>query len=182
MGGTIVPKGVRRVEVKLRKCETTLVNAGGGVILLAVWNVIKSIMLSISDNGEFLQVSTSTSTDFTSRVITVVSWIIGTAAVLCVQIYIGRRAIAEGRGKKRGSGYLILAGIGIAAEICGSIFIAFWIFSQGMGKEVIPDFAAALRMFISLIVELTWIYMFILLIVSAVRLRRIRKKVLSTGA
>lgn len=94
------------LQVRLRKDRNTLVVVGAGVIAFGVWSVIKAVMYA-AVNIETLLVTRSG-----ERLSPAAFWIalaVIVAIELALRVYVGRSAIAEGRGVKKGALYIVLA-------------------------------------------------------------------------
>ena len=93
------------------------------------------------------------------------------AVALAIRAYVGLSAIAEGRGKRRKSAYIVLAIIMILAGIAS--FIA------GFFSASSPEQYGALsrnQSFSALIIEATSMIMMIQMIVSAIKVRTLTRK------
>lgn len=90
-------------ENEVRYHKSTLIYSGGAVIVFGIWGAIKLLILAQADPIG-LQ-------DYLTESGSLASLLVATAVDLLFRFYIGLSAIGEGKGKKKGKGYLILGGI-----------------------------------------------------------------------
>ena len=161
------------METILRKQESILVSAGGGCIVFAVWNVIKALMISLSDKNNPSGLFYVESTGAGGMIAQAATTIMITLVVLALQIYVGRKAIKEGKGQRKGSFYLVVAIFFVLTQITIYSLVIF-----AISSGAVPDPASIVKPSAigAYIVELTSFYILILLIVSAFRVRRLRRK------
>lgn len=151
-------------EARIRRLRDTLFIAGGAVIAFSVWALAKTALLLFISNDEQLSSSFGITGD-------VPAWIVITVALVFLTIdlvfrgYVGLSARAEGRGKKKGPFYLIvatLAAIGNATSAFGAAF------GTAMAASV---FDAV----VTIVIEATSLIALILVIYCSIRLRSLRK-------
>jgi len=155
-------------QAKIRRIQHTLSIAGSGVFAFCVWSLAKiSLFLSLVDEST-LQTTLCNLLGIDSDTLmngvyaTIVAIII---IDLVVRIYVGMSARAEGRGKKKGSFYLVVAAIAALANISSLVFIAF-----STSLTLFP-----LDMVISIAVEATAVAALVLVIYSSIALRRMSR-------
>ena len=161
------------MEKELRKCQNTLVEAGTGVILFAVWSVVKINLyfgLSTFDFEEVYHVAADFGLDEKMFLIIMVIVI---AAILLWQLgirtYIGLSAAAEGKGKTKGYGYLVWAAILVVTDIQIN-----W---QAFGVDrILAGEGISVNLITSLCMELASVYVLMELLISGIRVKRLRKK------
>lgn len=160
----------KSLQLKLRKNESHLVSAGTGIVLLCVWSVIKSLILLTGQTG-FHQ-ETVTLENFTAgeKVAYYVCLILITAFIMLLQLKVGRGAVNEGRNGKK-SRYLGLAILMLLVEIS---VIVFLILAYVKFPAQIFSTEDIIRQIAALIIDLTYMYLLMILIISATRLRRMR--------
>lgn len=149
------------LHIRLRKNQSTLAVIGLGVIAFGVWSVIKSVLYAALNSGDLL----NSLTENTERVFFWLLMGIVLAMDLSLRLHVGLSAIAEGKGRKKGRGYIVLAFL--------MALTSFALFALGIvllrGSEA-PG--AAL---VSLVVEATSCILLVEMAVSAIKVRRLRK-------
>ena len=146
------------------RTRNDLVVYGTGIIALGLWSVVKTVMFVIVRADDLLAQADDETIPawITLAIIAAVTAII-IAISLTLRVYVGRSAIAEGKGAKKGGAYLVFAGILAAVNLAGMVMNAASFADPGTG---ILETAAVL------IVDVTVVFTFIGTIVSAVRLRK----------
>ena len=99
------------MEKELRRKQVTLVTLGTGVILFGVWSVVKSLLYFRTNL--FADLDTQVEPELLPyiKLATVVIVALFVLADLGIRLKIGRRARAEGMGRRQKNGYLILAAL-----------------------------------------------------------------------
>ena len=190
--------------VKLRRYQNTLVIIGMGVIMFGVWSVIRTIVLGLSSSDSALSVISDVLDDnmaksTAERVAQVIlMWLVIAAIgfVLALRIYVGLSARAEVFGKRRGSGYLIVAIVMIVAYLISILIncfsIAYSIFGSDLlrtlGLTTLADaFAKAeaegasrtvdyTDLFVSFVVDITSLVTLIELVAAAIQVKRLSRQ------
>lgn len=158
------------MEKKLRKYRNTLVVSGTGVVLFGAWSIVKTLMY-FTMAPVFAQALMEFSMDdgVTEALVLKIFWfLIGFVLVieLSVRAYIGLSAVAEGKGKKKGYVYVLLA---VWLWIQQLVFLV-----QGLATaQYVTD--SLLDTAVTLIVDLTSMYTMMEMIVSSVRVKWHRK-------
>ncbi len=148
------------MDRKLLKSRSDLVISGMGVIILAVWTVVKTAMyaaLQLRDLWGTLEA------EYRGVVVAVAAGIIALigAVSLLLRITVGRSAIREGKGGKGGKTYIVLAWIILVLDSLGALFDLL-----SFGRSGILDSVAVLA------VDVTTVATLINLLVSSKRVRR----------
>ena len=170
-------------QVAIRKYQNTLIVVGTGIIFFGVWTVVKML-------GSFfiLKEETVAALRKTSRVgvdelsddalfyISLVAVMIIMLVILAIRAYVGMSAISEGRGNKRHGPYLLLAVIMIISGVIS--FIAN--FSRTAPETSMGAFSADTTIS-GIIIELTSVIMLTEMVVSAVRIRKLKRSVKKDG-
>ncbi len=163
-------------KIRYRKVCSRLGIAAFGVMAFAVWSVIRTILqmffgniapLNEVDNGVAeAQTIEADVSDVALLLVLIIAFAI-LAAEIALRIYIGLSARAESKGKKKNIAYIILAGLFIP------FYVVVLIYSfQNMNfleSNVFDNI-------ISIILDITSLISFVELFVSAIMLRRMRKK------
>ena len=150
------------MDAKIRKIEINLITLGTCVIIFGVWTLVKLII-------SYLFINTEGFTDLTSEQ-ALISYIIIWAFVavsFLLNCYVGLSARALGKGKKRNSFFLVVAGtivffrtIIVAAEIAMAIF----------------SDTGFISLITSAFIDSTTIVILIELMVNSIRLKNIGKE------
>ncbi len=147
-------------RLDLRRNQSTLVTTGLGVIAFGVWSVLKSLLLVASDPDRYLG-----SFEGDWHLILTFWVLLGGALVidLALRLHIGLSAIAEGKGKKRRRGYIVLA---LLMAVLSFVLLAAGLFVQGFS-------AGVGRTVVTLIVEFTSDVLMLGMCISAIRVKRL---------
>lgn len=108
-------------DIKKREYANRLYMSGWGVMILGIWGAVRAVMsiyIYRSDIEEFLSDGDGTM-EYKAALFAIVTVfvILIYALSLAVHLFIGTRAMAVGRGKKRRPIYLVLAALIIAFSI-----------------------------------------------------------------
>ena len=150
------------MERKVLKLRSNLKISGIAIIALGIWDVIKTII------NAFLRKTSEESDD---SVILLIMMIIIMAIVIIIsiglRIFIGYNAISEGLGKKKSIFYVVLSFFPLVMNILD----CFYYFSS----PIVDDYLSTI--IVSLIIELTSVFVFINMIISAIRIRGLNNKI-----
>ena len=161
------------MEKELRKRQNMLVESGTGVILLAVWSLIKVNLylalagISMDDLNDVAAELGINETFFLIFMIVAVSGVL--LYNLMIRLYIGISASAEGKGTPKGYGYLVLAVVVLITDLQTS-YHAFWLDLVRSGMGMTFD------QFVSLCMEAVSAYVMLELLISGIRVKQLRKK------
>lgn len=156
-----------QLQLRLRKNQSDLAAIGLGVIAFGVWSVIKTVLGVALDPENYLASFEG------DRYMLLAFWIIlgGALAIdLALRLFIGRSAIAEGKGKKRRAGYIVLALL--------MAVLSFVLLTVGLILQGTSSFTGTAV--VTMVVELTSDVLLLEMCISAIRIRRIKRKM--TGA
>ena len=166
-------------QIAIRKCQSNLIIVGTGVIALAVWDAIKTVLLLVilrNETVDNIKRSAEADAEGVSNTALFVVVCFFTLIVLLIvvtaRLYIGRSSISEGRGGRGRRGYLFLACVSIVFSTI-SIFSDISIYVN----DQIPQEYGALSNDVSLpaiIIEVTSMIMMLEMVVSAIRIRKLR--------
>ena len=174
-------------QIRIRRSQNTLIVVGTGTILFSVWTVIKTLGAFFLLKNESVDVVKEAAgeigvalSDQQVFYIVLAVMVLFMILFLAVRTFIGRSAILEGRGLRRGNGYLILASILI---ILGIASLVTSIFSTG-SQESLSVFSvfSNYTSLSTLIIEFTSMIMLVELVYSAIRIRIVRKRVRQSTA
>ncbi len=146
---------------QIRKLENTLTTVGTGIVVMAIWQTIKIILrytlLSTADKDQ-------------ETVIEIVVVIVTTILFGLIECYIGFSARAEGKRKKKSAFYLVLNGLYLSVFLVMLVIEIVLIFS---------GFYFTVSAIIITIIDITVFVLNIEMMISAIKVRRLRR--LSAG-
>ena len=155
------------MEKELRRKQVTLVTLGTGVILFGVWSVVKSLLYFRTNL--FADLDTQAEPELLPYMLaTVVIVALFVLADLGIRLKIGRRARAEGMGRRQKNGYLILAALIVLVNITGDLLGVYFIVKNGVPEQSGLDYV------VSVLVDLSSTVLLAELIVTALRVRKLR--------
>lgn len=160
------------MERKLRKQQSLLVDAGTGVILFGVWSVAK-INLYLGLSPIFLEALHIMARDIEmdEKLLIGILWFVVAVwlvAEMSVRLYIGMSAIAEGKGQKKGSLYLV-----VAAALLSTTLSQAW---KTFGPEALAISNIGMSLILSFCMELISIYVILELLITGIRVKRLKKQ------
>ena len=161
-------------SIKLRRSEKTLSLSGVGVLMFAVWSILKTLM-TFTLNHKFIEQTVDELSSMEDWGI-ILSWVtmmvvsvLGMLFDLVSRYYIFKAANAEAKGKKKGVFYLILSAVIMFVYL---LIIAFESFAARLNLEsegLFDTFAAMFFSVASLVVTAD-------LFVAGIRVKVLRKK------
>ena len=155
------------MEKELRRKQVTLVTLGTGVILFGVWSVVKSLLYFRTNL--FADLDTQVEPELLPYMLaTVVIVALFVLADLGIRLKIGRRARAEGMGRRQKNGYLILAALIVLVNITGDLLGVYYIVKNGVPEQSGPDYI------VSVLVDLSSTILLAELIITVLRVRKLR--------
>ena len=166
-------------HILIRKSQNTLIVVGSGTILFSIWTAVKvlsSLFLlrteTVASVRKLTDLNDSTYSDKMIFIITLVIYLIIVAIFVAFRTYVGRAAIAEGIGRRRRRGYLVIAVIMIVMSM---LTIINNLRTTGETETALAIYDNT--SFSSLIIELTSMIMLIEMVSSAVKIRAARRRV-----
>ncbi len=168
-------------ERKLRKYEHALVISGAGTILFGAWSVVKAVAFSIMSPltilasvipGDDLDALhdvglSNTAVSVVALVMILLVLLIG----LALRYYIGRAAIQDGRRIRRRRPVYIVFAVILSMTLVSSIF---WNYIEASPDETATKTLDAMS--VSVIVDITSFLCLLEMIVSAIFVRKLRKR------
>ena len=156
----------REAERLLRKNQNTLVIVGKGVIAFGVWTAVKTVLSAmLMDDIENAIQGAETGEPVPALAVYAILAVI-LLLLLGFRALIGRAAIAEGRGRKSGWLYLVLAGLLALTDLAALVTSIVWIEDA---------FKSVMDLVVTVVVELTSIVTTAELILSAIRVKRLTR-------
>ena len=166
-------------HILIRKSQNTLIVVGSGTILFSIWTAVKllgTLFLlrdeTIAAARKYIDANGVAASDTLIFHVLLAGTIICLLLFVGIRTYIGLAAVSEGRGRRRHRSYLILAVIMIIFNSLAAITIIISSNSQeSLGAFTINTSLS------SFVIELTSTVMLAGMVLSAVRLRRARRRV-----
>ena len=156
------------LQIQLRKNQDTLKIVGLGVMVFGVWSIVKTILYTTAQWSSITEEIVVPEANATLAKMVYLFMIAVTMVVeIAVRLYIGRSAIAEGRGERRRPGYIAVA---FLIAFLGLALTASAIVMPGIHIELNLDLLA------SLFVEITSAVITFEMCWSAVRVRKLRRQ------
>ena len=152
-------------KAELRKYEDDLNVSGMGVIIMGAWSIVRVLIGLFMNTKDFLNPDDEDPQSIMFGMIIAIAIVaIISVLVMSVHLYIGLNAIRAARGKEYKGGYYIAAII-----IC-----VLSVLSLGSYITALQDLEKLDTTLASLLVDITTTYFFIGVILSTVRIKRIK--------
>ena len=170
---------------KIRKSEMTLVIVGTGIMMFGAWAAIKvfsMILLRTNETVAEMRELMFYENPYTDKEIMITIIILAALYVLIelgVRVFVGRAAIAEGRGARSGRLYIVFAFMLILAALLSVLFdlgVMINDFTGDSGTGELTRRSAGT----SFVIDLTSLVMMIEMMAAAFRVKRYRKKMKKT--
>ena len=148
-------------ERKMRRYRNLLTVSGLGVIIFGLWSVLKTILLLFMKEGILSEIPDDT-------FVRVMFFLILGGILLIdvlIRLYVGLSARAEGFGKKKGYGYVVIAILMALASLTSLVLIFFDSNEQSIWELIV-----------SVIVEATSLVVTIELLVGAFTVKKLKKE------
>ena len=161
------------LHIQLRKNQDTLKIVGLGVMAFGAWSIVRTILYttfqwnSIIENMVEQELSAKT-----AGIMYIIVSVMIMAVEIAIRLYIGRSAIAEGKGERKRPGYIVVAFLIALMDL--SLMFFFFIL-LGTRTEISLD--ALVTMF----VELTSTVILLEMCQSAIRVRKLRRQIAEQG-
>ena len=148
-----------------RKYQNTLIVTGGGVIAFGIWSLVRFMtyfLLNTRTMMELLGLESREDVIFVYLIVFIMLLI-----DLAVRVFVGRAAIMEGTGRKKGYVY-IAAGVVLLMLTATSVYNDFLTFSRSH-NDVLDGYAATLA-------DVTSMFILAEMLITAVRLKQMYRK------
>ncbi|MBO5572958.1 MAG: hypothetical protein J5947_01790 [Clostridium sp.] len=155
------------MQLELRRQQNNLVILGGGVIAFSLWGLLKMLLILITANTQKNYILQDVGEGMAEKIAFYVLFFIFIFADLLFRIYIGRSAIAEGRGKRKGTLYLLFA------------ILLFVFYMAGIGLNMfikLAEYESLEDRIVQTVIEITSAVIYLELFISALRTRAIQRK------
>ena len=160
-------------DVKMRRTKDILLSSGTGVILFAVWGIVRTILnftlVNKNNNEDLAEVYAGLGEGQNADMIFAISASLAVAllaAEVGLRLFVGLSARAESKGKKKGWAYVVIACIMIPIYIAGIVISIV---------NIVTVHTGVIDLIVTVIVEVTSLFAFIELVVSATRLKKMKK-------
>lgn len=157
---------MHETQLSLRKNQNNLVVIGLGVIAFGVWSTIKAVLYTAFNTESLLGESAG------DNLVTLALWIIMAfilAIDLSLRLYVGLNAIAEGRERKRKTGYIVMAllmALGNFVSVAAELY--FIRSTESIGTVIV-----------TIVVDLTSGIMLTEMVVSAIRAKQLHRMIIA---
>ena len=156
------------METELRRRRSELLTLGYGIIAFGLWSVLKTYLYTWVD--PIIREADVTAENRTAAVIVAYIMITMVLAVdFGLRLYVGMSARAEGMGKKKGRGYIVVAALMLL------ISVLLWFLSLGYIQSRAEN-DSLMDYIISMVVDLTSIAILARLVYNAVKVRQLRRQ------
>ncbi len=158
-------------KVRLRRYEDDLYVSGTGIIIMGAWSVIKLLLgVILGEDRDLFFESDSELGQTAVMILTVLMVGILSALIIMLHVHIGLNAVRAARGKEYKKSYLIWNVLLLLLNIVG--FIGYY--------DMFDDMENIDSTIASILVDLTSVYVCLIVIISANRIKKI-KQVISGG-
>ena len=172
-------------HIQIRRSQNTLIVVGMGTMLFGVWTVVKTLWSFFLLKDESVAVikkaageSGAALSDQQVFYVVLVIMVLLLILYLAARTFVGMSAMSEGRGWRKRNSYLIIASIMIIIDIVSFVTS---LFSAGSQEESLSVFSNNTSLS-ALIIELTSLFMLVDLVYSALKIRKVRKRVSQSTA
>jgi len=155
------------MQRNLRRYQNLLSISGWAVIAFCIWNILKQVIYILLIPDELNEIKATSMYETEYEIFAYIFAFVILFLDLGLRLYIGLSARAESNGKKKGMGYVIIAMI--SATVLGISLI------MGIISTSILD-DSLVNIIVTLIVDVTSIFAFIELFVSAFNVKSLSKK------
>ena len=164
-------------QIELRKQEDTLRTVGGGILLMSLWTLGRTFVLLYINRNDIVNLvlhaigaeGAGLSRDAVYAAAVIIIGIL-TGMISLLYIYVGMCAVAEGRGKRRGVVYIVLA----LLMVLGRVPDLFMFSMEEESAQLYTLLGEGLSLS-SYLINLTAIIMLAQMVYSAFRVRRLSK-------
>ena len=154
------------MAAKIRKYQDYMIISARALLAFGLWGLLRVFFFKASGQTVFqILAEESAGTGMDPVVFEIMFIIVYLIFDVVFRIYVGRSALAEGRGRKRSIVYLVVAALYILISLISYIVI---IGDNSIGGTPIEDISAV-------IIDLTTLLALVIIIVSSINVRRMRK-------
>ena len=158
-------------KVRLRRYEDDLYVSGTGIIIMGAWGVVKLLLgVFLGEDRDLFFEADSELGQTAAIILTVLMVGILSALIILLHVHIGLNAVRAARGKEYKKSYLIWNALLLLLNIVS--FIGYY--------DMFDDMENIDSTIASILVDLTSVYVCLIVIISANRIKKI-KQVISGG-
>lgn len=169
-------------QIQLRRCEYNLANSGVALIAFGVWELLRAVFYMILQDVDVtvfigpqevnrLVAELGDTGIFLMKAVFLFVIVFFLLINLLLRWLIGRAAVKDAQGKKKSPVYIT------AAALLGvGMFISYIRILIGAANEVTESTALMNKIYSSVFIDLTSGFIFLLLVIYAIRTRRLRKQ------
>ena len=165
------------LQEKLRRQQNTLYISGTVVITFAVWSILRNVLYVLLMGVPLLDAIGATGLEDTqdfSLKIYIAVYVGSILFELLLHCYIGFSARKEGRGARKGYGYIVVAMLFVLVVVAGTAMMVYLMMT--MPAEVTESSGNTDTLAVSELINLTMLYAVLQVIVSSIRVKRLRRK------
>ena len=154
-------------KAELRRCEDDLNVSGMGVIIMGAWSIVRVLIELFLNTKEYLNFEGEDPESAMAGKIAVIAIIaVISFVIMKVHLYIGLNAMRAAKGRKPKGGYFI-------AAIIVTVLSVLSLFTYAEDFQNIEKIDTTIA---SMLVDITTIYIFLVVIISSVRIKRIKEE------
>ncbi len=152
-------------KAKLRRYEDDLNVSGTGVIIMGAWSVVRVLIELFLNSKEYLNYGNEDPESAMLNIVVAIALIVIISFVIMkVHLYIGLNAMRAAKGMEHKEGYFV-------AAIIIAVLSVLSLYTYKDQLQIIERIDTTLA---SILVDITTIYIFIVVIVSSIRIKRIK--------
>lgn len=156
------------LQIELRKNQDTLKIVGLGVMAFGVWSIVKTILYTTAQWSSIAEeIAVQEANETLVKMLYIFMIAVTIAVEIAIRLYIGRSAIAEGKGKRKRPGYIAVA---FLITLIGLSLTLTAIVAPGIHIELNLD------LLVSLFVEITSAAITFEMCWAAIRIRKLRRQ------
>ncbi len=157
--------GMNTEKAELRRYEDDLNVSGTGVIVLGAWSIIRVLIELFMNTKEYLNFDGEDPDSAMMGMVLVIAIIVVVSFVIMkIHLYIGLNAMRAAKGREHKEGYFVAA----------IIIAVLSVLSLATYAEDLQDLDKIDTTLASILVDITTIYIFIVVIVSSIRIKKIK--------
>ncbi len=152
-------------KAELRRYEDDLNVSGTGVIIMGAWSIIRVLIELFLNTKEYLNIDDEDPGAMIAGMAVVIAIIaVLSLIIMKVHLYIGLNAMKAAKGMQHKKGYFVAAIIVAVLSV-----LSLWTY-----KEEFQDLEKIDTTLASMLVDITAIYIFVMVIVSSIKIKKIK--------
>lgn len=160
-------RDIDNLNAQIRKKQNLLITSGYAVMMFGIWSIVRAILMFVLEPDVIWQ-DAGISIDDLQGIEIVIFWITILVVLLCdllLRMYVGKRAVREGLGKRQKSIYIVLCAISVIFTISADVSAIINL----TGDETIE------MLFSYVVVDVSTCISMVLVVTSALSLRRLNR-------